>query len=131
MGAFIAWDAVHGKKIWEIREQFPVWSGSIATAGDVVFYGTLDGWFKAADAKTGKLLWKFKVGSGVVGCPITYMGPDGRQYVAIFAGIGGDWFLLSGDVRSDDPADVRPPANFAPELGRHTSQGGMIWIFGF
>jgi PQQ-dependent dehydrogenase (methanol/ethanol family) len=130
MGAFIAWDAVQGKKIWEIREQFPVWSGSIATAGDVVFYGTLDGWFKAADAKTGKPLWKFKVGSGVVGCPITYTGPNGRQYVAIYAGIGGDWFLLSGDVRSDDPADVRPPADFAPELARHTSQGGMVWIFG-
>jgi PQQ-dependent dehydrogenase (methanol/ethanol family) len=130
MGAFIAWDAAHGKKIWEIREEFPVWSGSVATAGDVVFYGTLDGWFKAADARTGKLLWKFKVGSGVVGCPITYIGPDGSQYVSILAGIGGDWSLLSGDVRSDDPADVRPPADFAPELGRHTSQGGMIWIFG-
>jgi lanthanide-dependent methanol dehydrogenase len=130
MGAFIAWDAVQGKKVWEIREQFPVWSGSAATAGDVVFYGTLDGWFKAANAKTGKPLWKFKVGSGVVGCPITYLAPDGRQYVAILAGIGGDWFLLSGDLRSDDPADVRPPADFAPELARHTSQGGMIWIFG-
>ena len=130
MGAFIAWDAVRGTKIWQITEQYPVWSGSVATAGNVVFYGTLDGWFKAADARTGKLLWKFKVGSGVVGCPITYLGPDGRQYVAILAGIGGDWFLLSGDVRSDDPADVRPPADFAHELGRHTSQGGMIWIFG-
>jgi lanthanide-dependent methanol dehydrogenase len=130
MGAFIAWDAVQGKKIWEIREPFPVWSGSVATAGDVVFYGTLDGWFKAADAKTGKSLWKFKVGSGVVGCPITYTGPDGKQYVAIYAGIGGDWLLLSGDVRSDDPTDVRPPAAFAPELGRYTSQGGMVWIFG-
>jgi PQQ-dependent dehydrogenase (methanol/ethanol family) len=130
MGAFIAWDAVHGKRIWEINEPFPVWSGSVAAAGDVVFYGTLDGWFKAADARTGRLLWKFKVGSGVVGCPITYLGPDRRQYVAVLSGIGGDWFLLSGDVRSDDPADVRPPADFAPELARYTSQGGMIWIFG-
>ncbi|MBI4500031.1 MAG: PQQ-dependent dehydrogenase, methanol/ethanol family [Gemmatimonadetes bacterium] len=130
MGAFIAWDAAKGRKIWEIREQFPVWSGSVVTAGDVVFYGTLDGWFKAADARSGKPLWKFKVGSGVVGCPITYLGPDGRQYVAIYAGIGGDWFLLAGDVRSDDPADVRPPADFAAELGRHTSQGGMVWVFG-
>jgi hypothetical protein len=75
-------------------------------------------------------LWKFKVGSGVVGCPIAYLGPNGRQYVAILAGIGGDWSLFSGDVRSDDPSDVRPAADFAPELGRHTSQGGMIWIFG-
>ena len=86
LGAFIAWDAVAGKKVWEIQEKFPVWSGALATAGDVVFYGTLDGWFKAADAKTGKPLWKFKVGSGVVGEPITYRGPDGKQYVAVYAG---------------------------------------------
>ena len=75
------------------------------------------------------MLWKFRVGSGVVGAPITYTGPDGKQYVAVYAGIGGDWFLLSGDVRSDDPADVRPPADFAPDLARHTSQGGIVWVF--
>jgi glucose dehydrogenase len=130
MGAFVAWDAARGRKIWEIREKFPVWSGAVVTAGDVVFYGTLDGWFKAADATSGRELWKFKVGSGVVSAPISYRGPDGKQYVALYAGIGGDWFLLSGDVRSDDPADVRPPADFAPDLARHTSQGGMVWIFG-
>lgn len=129
LGAFIAWDAAQGRKVWEIRERYPVWSGSLATAGDVAFYGTLDGWFKAADARTGKLLWKFKVGSGVVGCPITYVGPDKKQYVAVYAGIGGDWLLLSGDVRSDDPADVRPPADFMPDIARHTSQGGILWIF--
>jgi PQQ-dependent dehydrogenase (methanol/ethanol family) len=130
MGAFIAWDAARGRKVWEIKEKFPVWSGSVVTAGDVVFFGTLDGWFKAADARSGRELWKFKVGSGVVGAPISYRGPDGKQYIAIYAGIGGDWFLLSGDVRSDDPADVRPPADFAPDLARHTSQGGIVWIFG-
>ena len=130
MGSFIAWDAARGRKVWEIKEKFPVWSGSVVTAGDVVFYGTLDGWFKAADARSGRQLWKFKVGSGVVGAPISFRGPDGKQYVAIYAGIGGDWFLLSGDVRSDDPADVRPPADFAPDLARHTSQGGIVWIFG-
>ena len=100
------------------------------TAGDVAFYGTLDGWFKWVDAKTGKLLSKFKVGSGVVGNPITYRGPDGRQYVAVYAGIGGDWALLAGDVRSDDPTDVRPPPDYMKNIARHTSQGGMIWIFG-
>ncbi len=129
-GAFIAWDAARGRRVWKIDEKFPVWSGSVVTAGDVVFYGTLDGWFKAANARTGKVLWKFKVGSGVVGAPISFRGPDGKQYIAVYAGIGGDWFLLSGDVRSDDPADVRPPADFAPELARHTSQGGIVWIFG-
>jgi PQQ-dependent dehydrogenase (methanol/ethanol family) len=129
LGAFIAWDARVGRVVWEIHERFPVWSGSVATAGNVVFYGTLDGWLKAVDATSGRVLWRFKVGSGVVGAPITYTGPDGKQYVAVYAGIGGDWLLLSGDVRSDDPADIRPPADFAPDLARYTSQGGMVWVF--
>ena len=48
----------------EIKEDFPVWSGTLVTAGDVVFYGTMDGWFKAVDARNGKALWQFKTGSG-------------------------------------------------------------------
>src|SRR2546429_6574255 len=130
LGTFMAWDAATGRKVWENKEPFPTWSGAVVTAGDVAFYGTLDGWFKWVDAKTGKLLSKFKVGSGVVGNPITYRGPDGRQYVAVYAGIGGDWALLAGDVRSDDPTDVRPPPDYLKDIARHTSQGGIIWIFG-
>ncbi len=130
LGTFMAWDAATGRKVWENKEPFPTWSGALVTAGDVAFYGTLDGWFKWVDARTGKLLSKFKVGSGVVGNPMTYRGPDGKQYVAVYAGIGGDWALLAGDVRSEDPADVRPPADYMKDIARHTSQGGMIWIFG-
>ena len=129
LGTFMAWDASTGKKVWENKEAFPNWSGALVTAGDVAFYGTLDGWFKSVDARTGKVLSKFKVGSGVVGNPITYRGPDGKQYVAVYAGIGGDWLLLAGDVRSDDPTDVRAPADYVKDIARHTSQGGMIWIF--
>jgi len=129
MGEFIAWDAAKGQKLWGIKEKYPVWSGVVVTAGDVAFYGTLDGWLKAVNARTGQQLWKFKVGSGVVGAPITYRGPDGRQYVAVYAGIGGDWSLISGDLNADDPADVRDPADFIKDLARYTSQGGMVWIF--
>ena len=74
----MAWDATTGRKVWGIHEPYPVWSGALATAGNVVFYGTLDGWFKAADARTGEPLWQFKVSSGVVGNPMTYRGPDGQ-----------------------------------------------------
>jgi lanthanide-dependent methanol dehydrogenase len=130
LGAFIAWDATSGRKVWEDKEPYPSWSGALVTAGDVVFYGTLDGWFKSIDAKTGKVLSKFKVGSGVVGNPITYRSPDGKQYVAVYAGFGGDWALLSGDTSSDDPADVRLPADFIKDIARRTSKGGMVWIFG-
>ena len=130
LGGFIAWDPVNGKRVWEAHEPFLAWSGALVTAGDVAFYGTLDGWFKSVDAKTGEVLSKFKVGSGIVGNPITYRGPDGKQYVAIYAGIGGDPFLFAGDVISGDPTDVRPPSDFMPDIGRHTTQGGMVWIFG-
>jgi lanthanide-dependent methanol dehydrogenase len=130
LGALIAWDAGAAKKIWEVDEEYPSWSGVLATAGDVVFYGTLDGWFKSVDATTGKVLSKFKVGSGVVGNPMTFRGPDGKQYVAVYAGVGGDWALLAGDTHSDDPADVRPPLDMMKHIARHTSQGGLVWIFG-
>jgi glucose dehydrogenase len=49
------------------EEKFPVYSGVLATGGDVVFYGTMDGWFKAIDARHGTELWEFKVGSGIGG----------------------------------------------------------------
>lgn len=88
-GEFIAWDPVHGKKVWGIKEQFMTLSGALATASDLVFYGTVDGWFRAVDARTGKVLWSEKLGSGVIGQPITYTGPDGRQYVAVATGVGG------------------------------------------
>ena len=130
LGSFIAWDAATGRKVWEDKEPFWNWSGALVTAGDVAFYGTLDGWFKSVDARTGRLLSKFKVGSGVVGNPITYRGPDGKQYVALYAGYGGDPGLLTGDVSADDPADVRPPADYMKDIARHTSKGGLVWIFG-
>jgi alcohol dehydrogenase (cytochrome c) len=88
-GAFIAWDPVAGKRAWTIPEKFMVLSGALATAGDLVFYGTTDGWFRAVDARSGKVLWQQKLSSGIVGQPITYLGPDGRQYVAIASGVGG------------------------------------------
>jgi alcohol dehydrogenase (cytochrome c) len=88
-GEFMAWDPVGRKKVWSITENFPVWSGTVVTAGDVAFYGTMDRWFKAVDAKTGKVLWQFRTPSGIIGQPVTYMGHNGVQYVAILSGIGG------------------------------------------
>jgi len=128
-GKLIAFDSVTGQTKWAVNEMFQVYSGPLTTDAGVLFYGTLDGWFKAVDARSGKPLWQFKLGSGIVGSPISFAGPDGRQYIAICDGIGGDWFLLAGDVRSDDPADVRPPADFIPDIARRTSQGGTVWVF--
>lgn len=88
-GEFMAWDPVKRSKVWSIKENFPVWSGALVTQGDLAFYGTMDRWFKAVDANSGKELWKFRGGSGFIGQPTTFAGPDGRQYVAIISGVGG------------------------------------------
>jgi len=88
-GQFIAWNPLTGQKAWSIDEDFMTMSGVLATAGDVVFYGTADGWFRAVDARNGKVLWSQKLGSGINSQPMTYLGPDGRQYVAVVAGVGG------------------------------------------
>jgi lanthanide-dependent methanol dehydrogenase len=129
-GEFIAWNAVTGEKLWGVKEPFPVWGGALATGGGVVFYGTLDGWFKAVDESNGKVLWKFKVGSGVVGNPIAYTGPDGKQYIAVYSGIGGDMgLLIAGDVASNLPFDVRERGSTLPDLAKYTSWGGMLFVF--
>jgi alcohol dehydrogenase (cytochrome c)/methanol dehydrogenase (cytochrome c) subunit 1 len=132
LGEFIAWDATTGKKVWGIKEPFPAWSGALATGGDVVFYGTMDGWFKAVNAKSGELLWKQKLPSGTIGNPITYIGPDGKQYVAIYAGVGG-WFGLpvSANLPSDDPFGALGAVGVAYQSGldKATSVGGTLHVF--
>jgi len=132
LGEFIAWDATTGKKVWGIREPQPVWGGALVTATDVVFYGTLDGWFKAVHARTGELLWKHKVGSGIIGAPMTYMGPDGKQYVAVYSGVGG-WYgaPVSLDLPPDDPFGALGAVGVAYGAGldKATTKGGMLYVF--
>ncbi|THC43277.1 methanol/ethanol family PQQ-dependent dehydrogenase [Massilia sp. Mn16-1_5] len=129
-GEFAAWDPVAQKKVWSIKENFPVWSGALATAGDVVFYGTMDGWFKGLDAKTGKLLWQYKVGSGIIGQPVSYRGPDGKQYVAVLSGIGG-WAgtIVSGEIDPRDGTGANGMVNLTKDLPKYTAKGGMLYVF--
>lgn len=129
-GEFTAWDVVNGRKAWSIKEKYPAWSGALATAGDVVFYGTMEGWFKAVDARTGKLLWRFKTGSGIIGQPITYKGPDGRQYVAILSGVGG-WAgaIVTGQLDARDSTAALGFANAMRDLPKETTPGGMLHVF--
>ena len=129
-GEFIAWDPVGRKKVWSVTESFPVWSGVVVTAGGVAFYGTMDGWFKAVDAASGKLLWQFKTGSGIVGQPITYRGPDGKQYVAVLAGVGG-WAgaVVAGDLDTRDATAALGFVNAMADLPQATAKGGMLYVF--
>jgi alcohol dehydrogenase (cytochrome c) len=129
-GEFDAWDPVAGKKVWSIKEQWPVWSGALVTAGDVAFYGTMDGWFKAVDARTGRPLWQFKVGSGIIGQPITFKGPDGKQYVAVLSGIGG-WAgaVVAGGLDTRDPTGALGFTGAMQDLPKVTTKGGMLYVF--
>jgi len=129
-GEFFAWDAVAGKKAWSIVEKFPVWSGTLATAGGLVFYGTLDGDFKAVDAKTGRVLWKTHFESGIVGNPMTYIGPDGKQYVAIYSGVGG-WLgaIVPGNLSLDDPWAALGAVGAVSDLPKATIAGGALHVF--
>jgi glucose dehydrogenase len=129
-GVFQAWDPVAGHTVWQIEEKFPVWSGALVTAGDVAFYGTMDGWLKAVSARSGKLLWQFQVGTGIIAPPITYRGPDGKQYLAVVAGVGG-WAgaIVAGEL---DPRDATAAKGFAQamtDLPQASNKGGMLYVF--
>lgn len=129
-GEFSAWDPVNAKAVWSVKETFPAWSGALVTAGDVVFYGTMDGWFKALDARNGKQLWQFKAGSGIIGQPVAYKGPDGKQYVAILSGVGG-WAgaIVAGGLNPKDGTGALGFVNAMTDLPNHTTPGGMLYVF--
>ncbi len=127
MGNFIAWDATKGKIVWSDPELFSVWSGALATAGDVVFYGTLEGYLKAVDAKTGKELYKYKTPSGIIGNVMTYE-HKGRQYVAVLSGVGG-WAGIGLAAGLTDPhAGLGAVGGYAA-LSNYTSLGGALTVF--
>ena len=129
-GELAAWDPVAGKKRWIVKESFPVWSGALATAGDLVFYGTMDGWFKALDARSGKLLWQFKTESGIISQPVTFKGEGGRQCVAVLSGVGG-WAgaVVSQDLDARDASAALGFVNAMKDLSLHSVKGGKLHVF--
>jgi lanthanide-dependent methanol dehydrogenase len=129
-GEMLAWDPVTRKAAWSVKEPFPAWSGAVVTAGDVVFYGTMEGWFKALKADTGELLWQFKTGSGIIGQPIVYRGPDGREYVAVLSGVGG-WAgaVVAGGLDVRDGTAALGFVGATADLPNVTTKGGMLYVF--
>jgi PQQ-dependent dehydrogenase (methanol/ethanol family) len=127
MGNFIAWDAAAGKIVWSLPEQFSVWSGAMATAGDVVFYGTLEGYLKAVDAKTGEELYKFKTPSGIIGNVFTYE-HGGKQYVGVLSGIGG-WAGIGLAAGLAGPTEGLGAASISNSLSSYTALGGQLTVF--
>jgi PQQ-dependent dehydrogenase (methanol/ethanol family) len=127
MGNFIAWDGKTGKIVWSNKEQFSVWSGALATAGGVVFYGTLEGYLKAVDAKTGKELYKFKTPSGIIGNVTTYEN-GGRQYVAVLSGVGG-WAGIGLAAGLTEPTEGLGAVGGYAALSNYTALGGTLTVF--
>jgi len=129
-GELTAWDPVRRRAAWSVKEPFPIWSGTVVTATDLVFYGTMDGWFKAVNARTGEPLWKYKVDSGVIGQPISYRGPDQHQYIAVLSGVGG-WSgaVVSGPVDPRDGSAALGFVNTMSDLPKYTTAGGTLYVF--
>ncbi|PZQ11628.1 MAG: PQQ-dependent dehydrogenase, methanol/ethanol family [Ancylobacter novellus] len=127
MGNFIAWDGKTGKIKWSNKEQFSVWSGALATAGGVVFYGTLEGYLKAVDAKSGKELYKFKTPSGIIGNVMTYE-HKGKQYVAVLSGVGG-WAGIGLAAGLTNSTDGLGAVGGYAALAQYTALGGQLTVF--
>ncbi|OAP44147.1 methanol dehydrogenase [Sinorhizobium saheli] len=151
MGNFIAWDAAKGEIVWSKPEKFSVWSGALATAGDVIFYGTLEGYIKAVDT-AGNELYKFKTPSGIIGNINTFE-HDGKQYVAVLSGVGG-WAgiglaggllgaegaaawqqAVAGEKAPTDESQAIATAGLGAvggyaALAEYTTLGGQLTVFG-
>jgi len=90
----------------------------------------MEGWFKAVDATSGQVLWQFKTGSGIIGQPIAYKGPDGHQYIAIFSGIGG-WpgAVVVNDLDTRDATAAAGWGQAMRDLKNDTTRGGTLYVF--
>jgi lanthanide-dependent methanol dehydrogenase len=130
LGEVTAWNPATAAPAWKIKEPFMAWSGTLATAGDVVFYGTMDGWFKAVDARSGQELWRARTASGIIGQPISYRGPDGKQYVAILAGIGG-WpgAIIVNELDTRDLTAGSGWGDTMKALQSQTTKGGVLHVY--
>lgn len=155
LGQFTAFDSKTGKIVWTKDEPFSVWSGAVATSGGVVFYGTLEGYLKAVDAKSGKELYKFKTPSGIIGNVNTWS-YNGKQYVGVLSGIGGwagaviatdgDKIIAALQEKADKETDPAKKAELQKELlkkqqealgaagayaslGKITKAGGVFTVF--
>jgi PQQ-dependent dehydrogenase (methanol/ethanol family) len=91
----IAWDPALGKAIWSLDRSTPTASGVLATAGNLVFQGSLEGSLEAIQADTGKVLWQAKTGASIAAAPISYQVGE-VQLLAVVAGAGGKDMLQGG-----------------------------------
>jgi PQQ-dependent dehydrogenase (methanol/ethanol family) len=126
-GRFIAFDPMTGKTVWQIHDEFQDWSGALTTAGNLAFYGTLTGLFRAVDIKTGKILYEFKCPSGIIGNPIAYT-HNGREYIAVFSGVGG-WAAIGLAENLHKATEGLGAVGLTATLANYTNLGGTLMVF--
>ena len=126
-GRLIAFDQVSGETKWAVNEMFQVYSGPLTTDSGVLFYGTLDGWFKAVDQANGKLLYQFHAPSGIIGNPISYM-HKGKQYVAVLTGVGG-WAAIGLAEGLTKGTEGLGAVGLTTSLADYTNLGGALVVF--
>lgn len=129
-GGLVAWDIDAKRPAWSIPEPFPLGGGALATAGGLVLYGTLDGRFRAVDARTGEALWEYRATSGIIGDPTAFRGPDGREYVAVLAGLGGKLGRVAKDgIDMRDATAAGGLANILRDLPKPADESGTLYVF--
>lgn len=117
IGELQAWNVDTAEKAWSVKYKSHNWGPILATAGDLVFAGgTNDRYFRAYDARTGKLLWQQRTNSGVIGVPTSYE-IDGVQYIAVQSGYGVD------------AEREQALLNLSKGTTTYVPQGGVIWVF--
>ncbi|MEM8575457.1 MAG: PQQ-dependent dehydrogenase, methanol/ethanol family, partial [Pseudomonadota bacterium] len=129
-GKIKKYDVLTGKSVWEIPDPYPNWSGTMVTDGGLMFYGSLGGDFRAVDRESGKVLWSRKLGSGIIGNPITWK-TGGNQYVGVYSGIGG-WIGLpvtAGLDLNDKFGAIGATAMTKAAGLQHIPQGGTLNVF--
>ena len=114
LGEIMAWNPVTQKKVWGVKEDLPFNGGTLTTAGGLVFYGNLHGFFKALDAKSGAELWKAQLGSGIGAGPISYA-VDGKQYIAVVVGRTVSLAAFLGEIGT--------------RMVAATPEGGALFVF--
>ena len=127
MGSFTAWDPATGSIAWNISEPFSLWGGLVATAGDVVLYGTLEGYLKVRDANTGAELYRFKTPSGIIGNVSTWE-YKGKQYVGVLSGLGG-WAGVGEAAGLDEDTAGLGAVGAYKSLKAHSKLGGVFTVF--